>query len=102
MPEYGQLLKQDIHTSSDLAKARNEILENKAMSCLDLSEVPTKRVEDVGNDTIATLQELLDPGPKYKFKIRCQRTCQAGNVGSPPRHRLVYGEARRRSNRRAD
>jgi MscS family membrane protein len=60
MSEYGELLKQDIHTVSDASKARKLSLEAKAAQCLDLSQVPRERVEDVGGETMAILQEILD------------------------------------------
>ena len=60
MGDYGRLLKEDIHTTTVERRLRNENLEEKAMRCLDLSKIPKERVEDVGNDTIAILQEILD------------------------------------------
>jgi len=68
MGEYGRLLKEDIHTKSRVSELSNDFLENKAARCLDLSNIPKERIEDVGNDTMAILQEILDriELPRYK------------------------------------
>jgi MscS family membrane protein len=68
MGEYGRLLKKDIHTKTGASELRDELFEDKAMRCLDLRNIPKERVEDVGNDTIAILQEILDRIvlPRYK------------------------------------
>jgi len=68
MGEYGRLLKEDIHTKSRVSELRNDFLENKAVSCLDMSNIPKERIDDVGNDAAAMLQEILDriELPRYK------------------------------------
>jgi MscS family membrane protein len=68
MGEYGRLLKEDIHTKSRTSELRNDFLEDQAGSCLDMSNIPKERIDDVASDTAAILQEILDriELPHYK------------------------------------
>ena len=68
MGEYGRLLKEDIHTKSRASELRDDFLGNKAMRCLDMSNIPKERIDDVASDTAAILQEILDriELPHYK------------------------------------
>ena len=60
MGEYGRMLKKDIHTKSQVSELRSEILEEKAMRCLDLSNLPKERMNDIHRLFLqAELQSLI-------------------------------------------
>lgn len=60
MGDMARLLREDIHLNNEGAIRRNDIQENLAARCLDISQVPRERMDDIGTESTAMLQEILD------------------------------------------
>ena len=60
MGDMARLLREDIHLNNEGAIRRNDIQEDLAARCLDMSQVPRERMDDIGTESTAMLQEILD------------------------------------------
>jgi MscS family membrane protein len=60
MGDMARLLREDIHLNNEGAIRRNNIQEDLAARCLDMSQVPIERMDDIGTESTAMLQEILD------------------------------------------
>ena len=60
MGDMARSLREDIHLNNEGAIRRNDIQEDLAARCLDISQVPRERMDDIGTESTAMLQEILD------------------------------------------